>query len=99
MQKICLILLAMLFISTNAFADEEWVSFTGKGESAPEYDIINSNSFIVEFEVEIPGMKSKSIDIYDRIYIPEHTKMDSVGFPEVPVVSYLVAIPECESIW
>ena len=98
MQKISLVLLVVLLISTNAFAEEEWISFTGKGESAPEYDIIYSTSSIVEFDVEITGMKSKSIDIYDRINIPEHTKMDSVGFPEVPVVSYLIAIPECNSV-
>lgn len=97
MLKRTLVILVLVFVATGLMA-EEWISFTGKGESAPEYEIINSTSSVVEFEVNVPGMKSKNVDNYDRVYIPEHTKMDSVGFPEVPVVSYLVAIPECESV-
>ncbi len=86
MKKISLCLLVVLFLSTVIYA-EEWISFSGKGEASPEYEIFKSNSSSVEFELEIPGMNSKVVDNYSRVYIPEHTKMDSTGFPEVPVVS------------
>jgi len=97
MKKNALTLLVMLFISTGLFA-EEWISFDGKGETSPNYEIFQSNNSYVEFEIEIPGINSNNVDNYNRVNIPEHTRMDSVGFPEVPVVSYLVAIPECESV-
>jgi len=93
MKRMTLTILIVLLASTLAFADE-WISFEGKGEASPEYDIIQSNDSYVEFELEIPGMKSKDVESYNRVYIPEHAKMDSVGFPEVPFVSYLIAIPE-----
>jgi len=92
-KKISLTILLVFLISTLAFADK-WISFEEKGEASPEYDILQSNSSYVEFELEIPGMISRDVNTYNRLYIPEHTKMDSVGYPEVPVVSYLIAIPE-----
>ena len=97
MKKINLAIIILLLMSTFVFADE-WISFEGKGEASPEYDILQSNSSYVEFELEIPGMESKDVESYNRLYIPEHTKMDSVGYPEVPFVSYLIAIPECNSV-
>ncbi len=97
MKRISLILVIALFISAFGYADE-WVNFNDRGESSPIYEVTNSTSSFVEFELEIPGMNSKDIDIYNRVYIPEHTKMDSIGFPEVPVVSYLIAIPECDGV-
>ena len=27
-----------------------------------------------------------------------HSRMDSTGFPEVPILSFLVAIPECDNV-
>jgi len=54
---------------------------------------------VVEFEVTIPGMFNTVIDTFNRVNIKEHTKLDSVGFPEVPIVSFLVAIPQCDSIY
>ena len=97
MQKISLVLLAVLLISTVAYA-EEWIDFNEHGESAPIYDIKYSTNSLIEFEIEIPGMNSRDIDDYQRVWIPEHTKMDSVGYTEVPVVSFLIAIPEHESV-
>ncbi len=97
MKKINLAIIILLLMSTFAFADE-WINFEGKGEGSPEYDILQSNSSYVEFELEVPGMNSKDVESYNRVYIPEHVKMDSVGYPEVPFVSYLIAIPECNSV-
>ncbi len=97
MKKISLVLVVLVVFGFTASA-EEWLNFNERGESAPIYEVIHSTSSFVEFEVEIPGMKSKEIDNFNRVYIPEHAKMDSVGFPEVPFVSYLIAIPECDNV-
>ncbi|MEZ5197612.1 MAG: C25 family peptidase propeptide domain-containing protein [Bacteroidales bacterium] len=52
----------------------------------------------MEFEVLIPGMYDTQIDTFNRIELKGATKLDSVGYPEVPVVSFLVAIPDCGDI-
>jgi len=97
MKRISIVVIMLAVFGFTASA-EEWLNFNDRGESAPSYDVTNSTSSMVEFELEIPGMTSKDIDSYNRVYIPEHTKMDSVGFPEVPVVTYLIAIPECDNV-
>jgi len=97
MKKISLVLI-MLVGFTSAVLADEWVNFNDRGVTAPIYEVTNSTSSLVEFELEIPGMNSKDIDNFNRVYVPEHTTMDSVGFPEIPVVSFLVAIPECDNV-
>jgi hypothetical protein len=97
MKNITLSIMFVLVISTMLVADE-WISFDGRDEEAPIYDVIYSTSSLVEIDVEIPGMNRKNIDSYNRVNIPEHTRMDSVGYPELPVVSYLIATPECDNV-
>jgi len=97
MKRISIVVIMLAVFGFTASA-EEWLNFNERGESAPIYDVANSTSSIVEFELEIPGMKSEEIDNFNRVYIPEHAKMDSIGFPEVPVVTYLIAIPECDNV-
>ncbi|MCK5050217.1 MAG: VCBS repeat-containing protein [Candidatus Cloacimonetes bacterium] len=97
MKKISLVLVVLVVFGFSASA-EEWLNFNERGESAPIYDVTNSTSSLVEFELEIPGMESKEIDTFNRVRILEHTKMDSIGFPEVPVITYLIAIPECYDV-
>jgi len=53
---------------------------------------------VVEFEINVNGMFSTIIDTFNRVQIKEHLRMDSIGFPEVPVITYLIAIPFCESV-
>ena len=97
MKRISFFVFMLVAFCITAYADE-WINFNERGESSPIYEVTNSSSSIVEFQLEIPGMTSKDIDNYNRVYIPEHTKMDSIGFPEVPVVTYLIAIPECDNV-
>jgi len=97
MKRISFIVALLVALCITVSADE-WFGFNDRGESAPIYDVTNSTSFLVEFELEIPGMNSRDVDNYNRVNIPEHAKMDSIGFPEVPYVSYLIAIPECDNV-
>jgi len=97
MKRISFIVIMLVTLCIVANADE-WIGFNERGESAPIYEVENSSSYLVEFELEIPGMNSRDIDSYNRVSIPEHAKLDSIGFPEVPFVSYLIAIPECDNV-
>ncbi|MCF8356940.1 MAG: FG-GAP-like repeat-containing protein [Melioribacteraceae bacterium] len=90
--------LVVLVVFVLAVSAEEWINFNERGESAPIYDLTNSTNSLVEFELEIPGMSSRDVNDFNRVNIPEHAIMDSVGFPEVPIVTYLIAIPECDNV-
>ncbi|MCD4664612.1 MAG: hypothetical protein K8R68_05010, partial [Bacteroidales bacterium] len=77
---------------------QDWLEFTASETIIPEYTVLTSNDTLVEFEVIIPGMYSAEIDTFSRIDISKHYSLDSTGYPETPVVSFIVAIPECDSI-
>jgi len=96
MKNLTVILVAILFI--NTIFSQDWVEFTASETTVPSYDLSKSLDTIVEFVLLVPGMFSTAIDSFNRVQIKEHLKLDSVGYPEIPVVSYLVAIPECDSV-
>ena len=97
MKKIYFIFLVLFVVNINLWS-EEWISFDNSDNTTPEYILMQSTNSFVEFEVTIPGMNSFDIDSFQRVLIPEHTRMDSVGYPEVPIVSFVIAIPECGDI-
>lgn len=96
MKSIFTFLIATL-LASPVFS-QEWIEFTTNEATVPTYDLSKSLDTIVEFDLLVPGMFSTAIDSFNRVQIKEHLKLDSVGYPEIPVVSYLVAIPECDSV-
>ncbi|MCD4664609.1 MAG: hypothetical protein K8R68_04995, partial [Bacteroidales bacterium] len=91
-------LLLVLLIISFTVNSQDWVEFAAGESTIPNYELLKSNDTIVEFEIEVPGMFSAVIDTFNRVQIKDHTRMDSVGFPEMPIISYLVAIPTCDSV-
>ena len=97
MKKQTLLLGIALVLSFSVFA-QNWVEFTASESTKPVYTISTSNDTLVRFIVNIPGIFETPVDTFNRIEVKEHTKMDSVGYPELPIVSFLVAIPNCDSV-
>ena len=87
----------LLLIGFSAYS-QAWVEFCPSESNAPTYNLISSTDTLVEFNVIVPGMFDTPVDTFNRVNIKEHTRLDSVGFPEIPIVSFLVAIPDCDSI-
>jgi len=99
---IIFIILPFLQISqTNA---QQWISFDGLTTSAkePEFEVNESSLSGVNFDVTVSGMSVREVEhdgvTYQRLAIPEYLWTAQVGSPELPVVRFLVAIPECEDI-
>ncbi|MEZ5197603.1 MAG: C25 family peptidase propeptide domain-containing protein [Bacteroidales bacterium] len=88
-------LIVLSIFSLNA---QNYIEFNPSEIITPISTVVLSNDTIVEFTVIIPGMYDTPIDSFNRINIKEHVRLDSVGFPEIPIVSFLVAIPDCDSI-
>ena len=96
MKKITI--LSFVFISILTAKAQDFVEFTASESTIPKYELITSNDTLVKFNVIVPGMFETTIDTFNRVNIKGHTKMDSIGFPEMPIVSFLVAIPDCDSV-
>lgn len=96
MKRSVLLIIAFLFaLLANA---QSWLEFSPSETTEPKYDLITSTDSLVKFTVDIPGLFEMEIDSFYRVQVKNHTRMDSVGFPEMPIVSFLVAIPECDSV-
>lgn len=96
MKRITLLLLFIFF--SCIVISQDWLEFTPMEAVIPECTVITSNDTLVEFEVIIPGLYYTEVDSFYRVEILEHLTFDSTGYPEVPKLSYLVAIPKCDSI-
>lgn len=92
------ILLFSILLAAIVAKSQNWVEFTSSQSTKPICNVLTSNDTLVKFNVTIPGMFETAVDTFNRVNIKEHTKMDSVGYPEIPIVSFLVAIPECDSV-
>ncbi|MCD4737521.1 MAG: hypothetical protein K8R53_15880 [Bacteroidales bacterium] len=93
--KILLLAFLVCSIATNS---QDWIEFTAGESTKPDYELLSSTDTIVEFEITVPGMFSTAIDSFNRVQIKEHLRMDSTGYPEIPAISYLIAIPDCDSV-
>jgi hypothetical protein len=92
------ILFVFIVLCFSVVEAQDWTEFTVSESTVPGYNVIQSNDTIVKFNVVVPGMFETAIDTFNRVNIKDHTKMDSVGYPEMPIVSFLVAIPQSNSV-
>jgi len=91
------ILLIAAFLAINSFC-QEYIEFKPSENTDARCNILTSNDTIVEFEVILPGIYSTEVDSFNRVEVKDHSRMKSAGSPEVPVLTFLVAIPECDDV-
>jgi hypothetical protein len=97
-------LIISTFILTTQTNAQQWISFDGLTTNAmePGFEVNESSLSGVNFDVTVPGMSVREVEhegvTYQRLAIPEYLWTAQVGSPELPVVRFLVAIPECEDI-
>ena len=98
MKKQNLLLGLALLLSFSGLT-QNWVEFSPSESTKPVQSVSISNDTLVKFNVTIPGVFNTLVDTFNRVEIQGHSKMDSVGFSEVPIVSFLLAIPKCDSVY
>ena len=98
-------LLVLVFAVALAFIShaQQWVSFGSISEpSIPEVSILTSTAQSVSFEVTIPGIYVMDTVVngtaFTRLILPKGGAVNPAGSPEIPVLSYKVAIPDCDGI-
>lgn len=90
------------FLSNSSYGQERWIPFTSSTKSKPIFNLHHSNNENVSFSIEITGMVVRDVlakeKTYQRLAIPDQNKSTEVGFPEIPVISQLIAVPDCEQV-
>ena len=92
--------LALVFTSfANA---QQWVNFSNSNSGAPAMNLITSNVRTVTFEVAIPGIYRLDTLVnstaFSRLFLPNGAAVNPEGSPEIPVLTYRVAVPKCAGI-
>ncbi len=85
------------FLTLNSFC-QEYIEFKPSDNTDVKCNVLTSENTIVEFEVTLPGIFSNEVDSFSRVEVNGHTRMKTTGSPELPVLSFLVAIPVCNDV-
>jgi len=86
----------------TASAQTKWVGFSQKEPAAPDVNVLSSNAREVVFEITIPGIHTMDTVVngttFTRLILPGGFAVAPSGSPEAPVLSYKVAIPDCDGV-
>ena len=92
---------AILYITTTW--SQEWNGFGRSVPTEPEIIVTRSDNQQVTFTVNIFGFfsetKNNNGKDYSRLSIPGCGKTGNIGTPEIPIITHLIAIPECSDIY
>src|SRR3972149_9736076 len=96
------IMLFLFVLILHFFAQDNWVSFYKQESTAPTVKLLSSNNNNVSFFVQINGMSvsNKNVDkvTYQSLSIPDAEVITQEGLPQVPVITKLIAIPDCDDV-
>jgi tetratricopeptide (TPR) repeat protein len=99
MKKLLFIFFLAVAFAFSARA-QQWVNFSSSEPKAPEINLITSTPQTVTFEVIISGIYTQDTvvngTVFKRLTLPGGEAVNPVGSPEIPVLNYRVAIPECD---
>ncbi|MFW5793791.1 MAG: C25 family cysteine peptidase [Bacteroidota bacterium] len=98
---ILFIVLAFLF---NNLEGQEWISLSKSEEKnkAPLCKVISSNDNETVLSIELYGFVKNKIEtektIYQQIAFPRYSTTADIGFPELPLISELIGIPDNSNV-
>ena len=91
-----------IIITMQIFAQSVWVPFLQQTKTNPTTNLTASNNSAVSFNVQINGMESSNKKIgtsdYQSLSIPDGEVMTKEGSPQVPMITKLIAIPDCDNV-
>ena len=94
--NICLVTGIFIF-SAHA---QQWVPFSSSQPGAPKMNLQPSNAKEVTFTITLLGIYTldtvENSSAFTRIILPGGEAINPVGHPELPVLTYRVAIPYCD---
>ena len=101
LRFLCYLFYLTVIITLQTFAQETWVPFLQPTYSKPATNLTVSNNSNVSFNVQINGMETsdKKVDAsaYQSLSIPDGEVMTKEGSPQMPMITKLIAIPDCDN--
>lgn len=89
-------------ITSSIYTQNKWIPFYNQESTAPTVNVSSSNNGNVSFVVQINGLNvsNKNVDevTYQSLYIPDAEVITEEGLPQVPVITKLLAIPDCGDV-
>ncbi len=84
-------------------AEEQWIALTpDDAGSAPAIRVLESDSRHTLLKVSVPGFRvierSRDEEVFQELSLPEHTTTTDIGKPALPVVRFLVAVPDRDRV-
>jgi hypothetical protein len=102
LRYLCYLFYLTIIMSLPTFAQETWVPFLQQTYTKPATNLTVSNNSNVSFNVQINGMQTsdKKVDasVYQSISIPDAEVMTKEGSPQIPMMTKLIAIPDCDNV-
>ncbi len=103
MKKIFIFLVSLQVSIASLGFSQTWIPFNGtQNPTEPSINLVTSSNQEVTIHCQTYGMNSSLINIegvnYNRIAIPNVISSVTMGDPELPVITKLIAIPECSSL-
>ena len=101
-MKRILFLLLLCITTTLVVKAQTWVNLTSSVPEEVKTSIISSDENEISFRVEVSGFLVTEIEeneiVYHRIDLPGAIRTETTGFPELPIINKMIAIPECTGI-
>lgn len=89
-------------ITLQTFAQSKWVPFLQPTYTKPVTNLTASNNGNVSFNVQINGMQTSDqkvvTTVYQSLSIPDGELMIKEGSPQIPMMTKLIAIPDCDNV-
>jgi len=101
LQQLMLIVMCVIWVGNSSAAT--WVEITDSNENPPEIDLRDSSADSVVICITIPGFfkddETEDQTTYQKIWFDEgELALADSGFPQLPVIRKLIAIPDCDSV-
>ena len=101
LRFLCLLALFIPHLS-SALSVPVWVEVRDPYDNPPEIIFQSNTADSVVFTVLIPGFfrgnEVEGGETYQKMWFPKETVLSDTGFPELPVISRLIAVPNCAGV-
>ncbi len=102
MSRSLLIVILAVIMTVQVHAQQQWVPFLQQTETAPSTTLTSSNNNNVSFNIKINGMSVTDMKVgetnYQKVSIPHAETMTKQSLPQVPMITKLIAIPDCDDV-
>jgi hypothetical protein len=107
------ILCSFIITAAQTYAQQNWLSFSGNNLKSNQQQeqllsnnqntkLLSSGSSSVAFTVHVDGMSVNAKDFgpksYQGLSIPGADALTSAGYPQLPMIIKLIAIPDCDNV-